>query len=454
VDNRIAERGASPARSGLYGSLLRQARLLFLHQGYRATSTRDIADRAGASEALLFRHFGSKQLLFQQAVLQPFREALDRYLADRPDDGTDGPEDGIGAEVGRLFGFMVEHRALFRALIATSGIQDGPAAELTERGSPLGEVFDRLRRHLEASIPAAGRTLDLPVTARAVVGLVTASAVLDDWLFEGLDTVPSADRVTAELTSLIRHGCTGRPSTTPSTPPRAVPLPPLEPPADTRDGPLPRERTKNRQRRSRHDVRRAVLAAARELFSTRGYAGTTTQGIATLAQVSETSVYRHYTSKRNLFERAIFEPFQHWVTTYLASWERTNRSPTSLERQSRSYVGDTYDLLAGSRGLIRSLIATSALEVEGSPGVDRDSPLREIFPRLEDQLAGLAEENGLMGLDVEITIRSSFGMVLALATLPDWMFDGPRSTPSRARLVNEMAALMTFGTTTRSTGGS
>jgi AcrR family transcriptional regulator len=453
VDDRLADPVAPAGRSELYTALLRQAGALFSVRGYRATSTRDIAERAGASEALLFRHFGTKQQLFRQAILDPFGLAMDGLPAEL----SSGGGEPIPALIGRLYRFMAEHRTLFRSLIATSGIGDGPAIELARHGSPLRGLFELVEQRLVAAAGEPAGALDPPNTARVVVALVLASSVLDDWLFVGLAAPPSRDRVVAELDALVLFGCTGRPGATPSSRPTpAIPDPaPQDPatpnPAPERSGreprPRPRERTKNRQRRSRYEVRHAVLVAARELFSAQGYPGTTTQQIATRAHVSETSLYRHYANKRTLFEQAIFEPFEQWVTSYLSAWSQSDRSPASLEQQSRSYVTNSYDMLAGSRGLIRSLIATGVQEPHRSP--IEDSPLREIFPRLEGQLADLAAANGLTGLDIEVTIRATFGMILVLATMPDWMFDGPGSEPPRDRLIAEMAAVMTFGITGR-----
>ena len=64
---------------------------LFAQQGYRGTTTRAIARRAGVSEALLFRHFSSKEDLYwsvleQQCAVRGGRERLDAMLRRGGDD--------------------------------------------------------------------------------------------------------------------------------------------------------------------------------------------------------------------------------------------------------------------------------------------------------------------------------------------------------------------------------
>lgn len=44
--------------------IVRTASALFARRGYRGTTTREIAERAGINEALLFRHFPSKEKLY------------------------------------------------------------------------------------------------------------------------------------------------------------------------------------------------------------------------------------------------------------------------------------------------------------------------------------------------------------------------------------------------------
>jgi len=49
------------------------------------------------------------------------------------------------------------------------------------------------------------------------------------------------------------------------------------------------------------DTHKKIINAARELFSTKGYAATTTKDIASSAGISEVTLFRHFESKRNLF---------------------------------------------------------------------------------------------------------------------------------------------------------
>ncbi|WP_020666788.1 TetR/AcrR family transcriptional regulator [Amycolatopsis nigrescens] len=57
-------------------SLLDAASALFAERGYDRTTVRDIATRAGANQALLFRYFGSKEALFEEIVARGGRAQL------------------------------------------------------------------------------------------------------------------------------------------------------------------------------------------------------------------------------------------------------------------------------------------------------------------------------------------------------------------------------------------
>jgi TetR/AcrR family transcriptional regulator len=59
------------------------------------------------------------------------------------------------------------------------------------------------------------------------------------------------------------------------------------------------------------DLRREQIAvAARHVFATRGLAGARTREIAKAANVTETVLYRHFSSKEEIFEAAVLEPVE------------------------------------------------------------------------------------------------------------------------------------------------
>jgi AcrR family transcriptional regulator len=67
------------ARRGL---ILKAARKAFSESGdMSGTTIRTIADKAGISEGLIYRHFESKEQLYIEAVVDPLTEVVDRMIA-------------------------------------------------------------------------------------------------------------------------------------------------------------------------------------------------------------------------------------------------------------------------------------------------------------------------------------------------------------------------------------
>src|SRR5438128_377595 len=98
--------------------LLEAARDLFRSEGYEATTTRQIAERAGVSEPLLFSNFGSKAGLFEAAVLTPIADFVTDYAASFSDHDADHPQ--TPAATAAVLG-MVLGVALLDDLVFPSG---------------------------------------------------------------------------------------------------------------------------------------------------------------------------------------------------------------------------------------------------------------------------------------------------------------------------------------------
>src|SRR5258705_10759314 len=58
------------------------ARQVFLESGFTGARPKEIAERAGITEAFLFRRFSSKEEMYRAAVLDPIVDAFDTLAAD------------------------------------------------------------------------------------------------------------------------------------------------------------------------------------------------------------------------------------------------------------------------------------------------------------------------------------------------------------------------------------
>ncbi|GAB7143643.1 TetR/AcrR family transcriptional regulator [Mycobacterium riyadhense] len=185
--------------------LLDAARELFARQDYRTTTTREIAEAAGVSEYLLFRHFGSKAGLFRQALVVPFTSFVDEFgrtwQAVVPEETDE--EELARHFVERLYDVIVEHRGLLLTLAASESFSEEEIA-----GAGIADI----RRAIAAlgQISAEGMRLrgmrsrqpDLPAdsTVAMIVGMVALRST-----FFG-ERPPPKEAIVDELVQAILHG--------------------------------------------------------------------------------------------------------------------------------------------------------------------------------------------------------------------------------------------------------
>ena len=90
-------------------------------------------------------------------------------------------------------------------------------------------------------------------------------------------------------------------------------------------------------------TRTALSAAARQLFTERGYAATSTTEIVERAGVTRGALYHHFAAKDELF-RAVFEQLEGEVTEHVAHQALTSDDPLEqLRRGTRAYLDACID---------------------------------------------------------------------------------------------------------------
>jgi AcrR family transcriptional regulator len=184
---------------------------LFAERGYGGTSTRDITTRAEVAEPLLFRHFGSKSSLFEQAVIDPFSGFVKDYIAEigQQSGPALGPEESAMEYLSRLYDFCVANRLVAQAIFSAARHED-IASELQLAVRDLNDLFGGLEEIVRSeSIRLYGSPSHQPnLVVRLTFGMVMAVTVLDDWLFAPGVPRPSRAEMVRALTDFVMYGAT------------------------------------------------------------------------------------------------------------------------------------------------------------------------------------------------------------------------------------------------------
>ena len=181
-----------------------------------------------------------------------------------------------------------------------------------------------------------------------------------------------------------------------------------------------------RPRRSSAEVRSRILSAAAALFAERGYGDATTREIARRAEVAEQVIFRIYPTKQALFDAAVVEPFDQFLSEYTARWLAAPTPGGNPEEVLQQFVEELHDLVRENRQLVAALAASGSLTARTQPAL----------AKLEKMGTVIAETHGLL-FDPELSVRIAAVMVVAVTMLEDQLFDGAGD-----RLVAEMVRML------------
>ena len=200
-----------------------------------------------------------------------------------------------------------------------------------------------------------------------------------------------------------------------------------------------------RPRRPAGTLQPLLLDAARQTFAERGYAGSTTRAIAGRAGVAEALLFRSFGSKANLFAEAVLLPMAELLEGCIPLLEHD--IDQQIERLQRRLVDHLYQNVRRNRGLLLSLLTTSAFEPEVIAGHDAVSRMQyvvgEIAAACEDRLARTGVD--VSDMDVQISSRAAIAMVFAASLFGDWLLRPGLPVITVDDVVDELSRLLLYG---------
>lgn len=150
--------------------ILDATREIYAHKGFRGTTTREVAERAGVNEATLFRHFGNKEALIEAM----FRSACEEDTGALADFFQASTGD-VGRDLHKLALHALERMAAKRDLILVALAEEprDPTAFNMMWRSPSA-VYEGLTRYFSIAVERGAVRGDPAVLARFFMGMLFA----------------------------------------------------------------------------------------------------------------------------------------------------------------------------------------------------------------------------------------------------------------------------------------
>ncbi|QYR20039.1 TetR/AcrR family transcriptional regulator [Paenibacillus sp. sptzw28] len=189
--------------------IMKAAIEVFAEKGYAASSTNEIAQRAGVAEGTIFRHYKTKKDLLLSIVapamsklIAPFvLRGFDKVL----DVDYDSYEELLRAMIENRIEFLRKHMAVFKILVQE--IPFHPELQEQFRKNVLTKVMERLGKIVE-KFQAEGKILSLPGTTviRLTVSVIIGYVLTRTFYGEREDANWDDEREREETISFIVRG--------------------------------------------------------------------------------------------------------------------------------------------------------------------------------------------------------------------------------------------------------
>jgi AcrR family transcriptional regulator len=183
--------------------ILTAALQIFAEKGYDGARTRDIALLAGVNEVTLFRLFGNKSALFEEAVLKGV--PLKRILTTVDFDLDLPVEELMARNANMVLDILKQNRHLFMIIVGElwrhPKFKDRLASELY--GSAIGFLSHQIRMLMERGML---KVMDPDIAAKALIGMVQSHYLFNYMLGPGDIPPAEEERIIRGMAGIFVHG--------------------------------------------------------------------------------------------------------------------------------------------------------------------------------------------------------------------------------------------------------
>ena len=175
--------------------LLDVGRALFAEKGFDATSTEEIANRAGVSKPIVYEHFGGKEGLYAVVIDREMQRLLDLFTGALT---AGSPRELLEQAALAMLTYIEDESDGFRILV-----RDSPVASAGGTvSSLLNDIASQVEDILAREFKRGGFDAKLAgLYSQALVGMV---ALTGQWWLEARK--PKRDEVAAQLVNLAWYG--------------------------------------------------------------------------------------------------------------------------------------------------------------------------------------------------------------------------------------------------------
>ena len=168
------ERTPSPRMRGesRRNQIVAVAAELFASRGFSGTTTKEIAEGAGVSEAIIFRHFASKDKLYAAILDYKVKQGSERIKAQLEEAARRKDDKAFfGALAFEMLDFHCKDETFMRLLLFSA--LEGHELSSIFFDSTARDIRNHIRKYIkQRSSDGAFRSIDPAVAARAFVGMV------------------------------------------------------------------------------------------------------------------------------------------------------------------------------------------------------------------------------------------------------------------------------------------